>query len=361
MKILIITESFRIGGKERRLVELLKQFDIRNDIECKVVLLKNLIEFKEVFSFKNIPIIIFHRKIKKDPIVFIRLFSLIRQYKPEIIHSWGTMPSVYSFPLAKFFRIKFINAMIANVSCKPFSKTWFRAKITFPFSDVIVSNSYAGLRAYKVNQKKGFMIRNGYDFKRQDRILNPEDVLRSYAIHDKFIVGMIGVFHKRKDFGTFFSAAKEIIKEFEDIYFFAVGGGEDFITYKNKLTEDQKQKIIMPGYCENVESIIGIFDIAVLTSHSEGISNAIIEYMAQGKAVIATRNEGTEELITDGQTGILIDPYDVHELKSEIIRLYKNHDLRNELGVNAKKLIIQDFSIESMVNKTMGLYKSLVS
>ena len=78
------------------------------------------------------------RKCRKDPLIFFRIFKLCREVKPDIIHSWGAMPSIYSFPIASILGIKFINAMIRNAprKIKIFSKLWIISKITFPFSDI---------------------------------------------------------------------------------------------------------------------------------------------------------------------------------------------------------------------------------
>ena len=140
----------------------------------------------------------YYGRIKKDPLVFFRILKLARKFQPDIIHSWGSMPSIYTFLIAKLLRARFINAMITNARHKTYGPEWWRAKITFPFSDAIASNSYAGLREYGVSGKKGVVLYNGFAF---DRLLNleaPEAIRQEFALHTPYVVAMVGAFHPRK-------------------------------------------------------------------------------------------------------------------------------------------------------------------
>ena len=161
MNILMITDNLMKGGKERRIIELLRFFENEPDVRVQIIILRDKIDYPQIFELKKTKLIVLKRKIKKDPFIFSKIIKIVNDFKPQIIHSWGSMPSVYTFPLALFKRIVFINAMITNSKCRKYGSEWFRAKITFPFSDIILSNSTAGLRAYKASPKKGRVIYNG--------------------------------------------------------------------------------------------------------------------------------------------------------------------------------------------------------
>jgi glycosyltransferase involved in cell wall biosynthesis len=361
----MLTESFRLGGKERRITELLKKIELLDNIVCEVVILKNLIEYPDIYDLEKVKIRVISRRIKKDPTVFYKVYRIIKAFRPDIIHSWGPMPSMYVFPISRLLGIKLINNMVSNGYVKAFSKTWFRAKISFPFSDIIISNSKAGLSAYNVSSKMGRVIYNGFDF---DRLENLEDIQATrakYNVVGTFVVGMVAVFNKRKDFATFFSAAKKILLQYDDICFIAAGDGPDLEYYRNQIGSAFKDRIILPGLVHNIESLINLFDIGVLTTntklHQEGISNSILEYMASGKPVIATRGGGSCEIIRDKENGLLIEPFSENELIENIICLHNNPLKRNELGINAKNTVINYFSIEKMLENYLQLYDSLIS
>jgi glycosyltransferase involved in cell wall biosynthesis len=92
--------------------------------------------------------------------------------------------------------------------------------------------------------------------------------------------------------------------------------------------------------------------------HGEGISNSILEYMAMGKAVIASLGGGTNEIIENNVTGFLINPSSPQELSEKIEVLVNNIELRKTMGVAGKHRIEDHFSINSMVNKFIQVYKN---
>lgn len=356
MNVLIITENLGIGGAERRLVELLKAFDRYPDIMTHVVVLKNLVKFGDVYVLRNTKISVLTRKIKKDPTIYYRLLKICRQFQPDIIHGWGSMSAVYGFPLARFLRVPFINAMITNAECRKWSKSWWRARLTFPFSDVIQSNSCAGIQAYRVPQNKARVIHNGFDMKRITGLADPENVRTKFDIRTKYVVGMVGTFSEKKDYHTFFRVALDMVSRRNDITFMAVGDGVYFGKFNKMIKGDQRKKIILTGFQEDVESIINIFDIGVLTTYTEGISNAIMEYMALGKPVIATDGGGTSEIIIDKVTGFIIDHAAGEQLKEKIEYLVNNPGQTFVMGKKGQERIINEFSIEKMVNLILDLY-----
>ncbi|MCK5506316.1 MAG: glycosyltransferase, partial [Thermodesulfovibrionia bacterium] len=149
MKILFFIESLRSGGKERRLVELLKGLSKYENISMDLVLTRREIHYTDIFNL-NIKIHYIERKyLKKDPSLFFKFYRIARKFKPDIIHVWSSMSAVYAIPTAKLLNEKFINSSITYaLPVKRFSKLWLISKITFPLSDIIVANSKAGLRVH---------------------------------------------------------------------------------------------------------------------------------------------------------------------------------------------------------------------
>jgi glycosyltransferase involved in cell wall biosynthesis len=129
-----------------------------------------------------------------------------------------------------------------------------------------------------------------------------------------------------------------------------------------KIAPSYRNKIKLVGNQSNVESIINVSDICVLMTnykvHGEGISNSILEYMAMGKAVIASTGGGTNEIIENAKTGFLINPSSSQELSEKIGVLIDNIELRKTMGVAGKQRIEDYFSINSMVNKFIEVYKN---
>src|SRR5688572_14383781 len=94
-------------------------------------------------------------------------------------------------------------------------------------------------------------------------------------------------------------------------------------------------------------------------NHAEGISNALMEFMALGKPVIATNFGGSIELIESGISGYLIEAFDVDQLTEKIEYLLANDEVRKEIGKAAHDRIKMSFSIDSMVNSFYSEYIAL--
>lgn len=365
IKILHIVDSLRGGGKERQLIELLKSLDTSDEITNEVILLKNINQYPESKDLKNVRIHILERRIKKDPTIFFKIKKIVKSFNPQIIQSWGSMPSVYALPSVINSNRKFVNYAIQNGICFRYKREWVRSKITFPFSDIILANSYAGIEAYPTIPEKSDVIYNGVHLNRFFNIEKAEVIRARFNITTPYVIGMVGAFHPRKDYDTFLKAARDILNERRDICFLLIGDGINLEKCKEYAKDLPKENIKFLGRQNDVESIINIFDIGVLTTniriHREGISNSIIEYMAMGKPVIATQGGGTPEIIDKNINGFILKPEDEIGLKAKIYYLIENSKIRENFGVSAKRKIELGFSIDLMVNSFCNLYKELIS
>lgn len=364
-KILTIIDSFHAGGKERRLLELLKGLTARQ-VDCELIVLSKVVTYPELHDL-NIKIHFIERKFRQDPTVVAKIYKIVKQARPSIIQSWSSMTSVYIFPITKLLGIPFVNAIIADAPryVKPFSQPWIRRKLTFPFSDAIVGNSQAGLTAYRAPEGKSFVMYNGFDFKRTQNVVPREEMRHALNITTPKVVGMVGKFEARKDYHTYLKAAVRVIAERNDVTFVAVGDGRLLPECQRLVQGKGDDRILFTGHRKDVESIVNAFDIGVLTTnhkvHGEGISNSLMEYMVLGKPVIATQGGGTAELVSDGEVGFIIPPDHVEALVQKLLRLLDDSELAHRLGENGKKRIHEHFNLDRMTDEYIQLYRQLLS
>ncbi len=356
------------GGKERRLNELLKKLSSVPGIDFELVLMSKEIHYKNILE-SDIPIHFLIRSSKKDLSVFRKFYKICKNYRPDIIHCWNSMAAIYSIPAAKILGIKLINGMVVDTPVKRniINKSWLRARLTFPFSKMIIGNSHAGLEAYKAPANKSLCIYNGMDFTRFKTLKEPSQVLDEIfgkVSTGLFIVGMVAAFEDRKDYATLIKAAVTLVAENEIIRFILVGDGANFNEIKNSVPICFSNKIIFLGRRPDVESIGNIFDIGVLLTdtrfHGEGISNSIIEYMALGKPVIATRGGGTTEVVIDGINGFLIDPHNNEQLIEKIETLFTQRERGYEMGKVGHKMAVEKFDATVMSNHYIESYDKLI-
>jgi glycosyltransferase involved in cell wall biosynthesis len=348
----------------------MKAIKINTDIDFELVVMNKDIHYEIVHELA-IPIHLLIRSRKKDLSIFKQLFNLCKTIQPDIIHCWDSMTAIYSAPICKLLKIKLVNGMVTDtiVTRKLLSKSWLRARLTFPFSDVIIGNSLAGLRTYGAKRSKSVCIYNGFNFERIDNLVAPEQLRNEIlwkADEQLFIVGMVAAFEPRKDYTTLLHCAIKLCGEENNNYcFLLVGEGTMMVSLKKLVPEQLARKIIFLNRRSDVESLINIFDVAVLLTnsklHGEGISNSILEYMALAKPVIATAGGGTNELVIDNYNGFLIPVGNEQELTHKIKTLKKNKDLIEQLGENGRKTIMEKFNIKLMTNQYISLYKSLLN
>lgn len=119
------------------------------------------------------------------------------------------------------------------------------------------------------------------------------------------------------------------------------------------------EKIIWAGRQDTPQKFLAAADIGVSASHEEGFSNAVLEYMASGLAVLATNVGGTPEALPDGQGGILVNPRDHKAMAIELESLLTNADKRKRLGEAALSRVSQVFTIEKCVEQYNATYEKL--
>jgi glycosyltransferase involved in cell wall biosynthesis len=250
--------------------------------------------------------------------------------------------------------------MIVNAPVKPASEDYFRAKISFPFSDFIVSNSEAGLQVYDPPAHKARCIPNGFNFERLENLKDAADIREKLDIVTDYAIGMVGRLNNDKDYDAFVKAAVEILKQRKDVTFLAVGDGDLYDEIRNSIPAECKDFIRLTGQRDDVESIINILDIGVLFSNTylrEGISNVIMEYMALGKPVIATWGGGNNEIIADTLSGFLIPDNNIELIAEKIQFLLDHPQARKDMGEYGNQLVRSKFTIERMVKDYLDLYE----
>ncbi|QQS35532.1 MAG: glycosyltransferase [Ignavibacteriales bacterium] len=360
IKVLMFIDALVAGGKERRMIELLKGFEANENIECEVAVMHKKIHYEEIHSL-NVKIHFLLRKIKKDPLIFFRLAFLCIKIKPDIIHVWDPMTGFYASPVAFLLRIKLINAMITHASPAEYSGMKKRTKVFHFFSDVMLANSYAGLKVHNITSAKGRVIHNGFNFNRTAKLESIEKIKTQFGLNDKKVVGMVAAFSAFKDYKTFIKAANIVLEKRNDVLFVCVGDGPKLNECKSIVQKNNSDRIIFTGKQKNVENIVNVFDIGVLSTFNEGISNSIMEYMALSKPVVVTEGGGSSEIVAHNITGYLVKQGDEAEMAEKILFLLDNPEAAKEMGIKGRTKLEKEFNLSRMVNETFSVYTEVLS
>lgn len=364
MTILFLADNLGMGGKERRMLELIKSLSA--DPKNKIILLSITdqgVGFKYMYELP-ITILESNRKSKFSLQPFFIIRNAVKKYQPDIVHSWGSMCSFYCLPLLPFRRFRFINSVIADAPLHLpwYNKNYLRGRITFLFSDVVLSNSLAGIRSYDAPRKKTFCIYNGIDMNRFSNLIDPDLLKQELGIQPfRFIAGMVGNFHDRKDYFTFTAAAIRMAEQHRDACFLLIGEGYNRPAVEAMVPEHLKNNIRFLGKRKDVESLNQVLTVGVLCTnsdvHGEGVSNSIIEYMSLGKPVLATEGGGTNEVIEPGINGFLLKNKNAEDLLSRLLIMYENPETCKKMGEQALKTIHQKFMLDRMTREFIAVYR----
>jgi glycosyltransferase involved in cell wall biosynthesis len=362
MKVLHVIDCMRIGGAQRRLFQLLKGLQSSESIRNYLVLFSNEIDFVGLNELEVEIIIIRSQKLIGYK-SFKEFRKVVAQINPDIIHSWQLIPSFYTTLLSFAFKFRHLNAMINDSSHRRFfDKERLLTKTIIPFADIIVSNSKAGLAAYKVKRKRNvFVIYNGFDFERlgQRKDVSFDSFFKTPK-QDVTIIGMVARFDHAKDYPTVIEAICSLLDRGKKIKFIAVGDGSTLEECKSLVPLKYKDRFFFAGKRSDIDVIVPLFDIGVLSTFTEGISNSIMEYMAFKKPVVATDCPGNREIVIDGHTGLLVKSQDKNDWITKLSVLIENSEMQTLYGLNGFGRLQEHFHLDKMILQYSGLYSRLL-
>lgn len=178
----------------------------------------------------------------------------------------------------------------------------------------------------------------------------------------------VGLLAPYKGQDILIEAVKKLVDEGLDIELTIVGdvfGGQ--VEYRNELINrvaetGLKKNVVFEGFCENVDPYFEKSDIFVLPSgRPEGLGLVVLEAMARGRPVIATRGGGVNEIIRDEENGLLVEPGDYHALAAAIRRLNDDNDLARSLSEKGRATVVEKFSLEGMIENLTRIYRRALS
>jgi glycosyltransferase involved in cell wall biosynthesis len=356
LRVLTCIEALGVGGKERQAVELIKGLAQTPHVKCLVICLESDEFYLDELSNTGTPVEFVIRQTRWDVGVFRKLYSIVRHYKPHLIHTNGLMSSFYTLPIARLMRIPLINGSIRNAFSGG-GLRWSLEKLILKASDYRLANSYAGLRSRGLSEKhsNNVVIYNGFDFSRVERLTSDESPCRYGWDSRVKTVGMVAEFNRFKDYPTFIRAARKISRSRKDVVFVAVGDGKTLEASQELATGEEAIKFL--GKRKNIIPLVETFDIGVLSTFTEGLSNSIMEYMALRKPVVATDGGGTRELVVDRETGFLVPTENPDALAAKIDYLLDNPLIARRMGEAGEARLRREFSITRMVEETVKLYE----
>ena len=371
MKVLLLIRKLELGGAEVQLSYLAQGLVTRGH-QVTIVTFYPGGEIQEDLKKNGLEIVTLKKRSRWDwfrPVA--RFYRLVTRTHTDVVYSFLTGPNILAV-LAKMRirRVKVVwgvRASSPDAEIRPddllvslLSKISMR--LFFLVDRIIVNSDQA--REYLITNKipshKIALIQNGVDTERfgcwpQAR----EEYRREHKIpREVFLIGMIARLDPIKNYEMYIESASRILLTDPDYLFLIVGAGET--QYEKQLRSLVKRlgvsdKIVFCGAQKFVGKILNSLDVFVLTSKSEGFSNALAEALASGVPTIATTVGDNKTLLSDW--GIGIDSEDIGALVREIRRI-KKKKVSYERRTEAAQQFSDRFRIARMVDETLVCFKS---
>ncbi|MFI5103404.1 MAG: glycosyltransferase [Terriglobales bacterium] len=287
--------------------------------------------------------------------------------RPDVVHSrnWGAIEAVVAAKLARVPRIihsehgRDINTMNGD----PLRRRMFR-RFCYTLADEVFAVSRE-LREHYAAQvgvpvSKFGLIPNGVDTGRFQP--NPEVRTslreRLKIANDVVLAGTVGRLDPVKDHATFVEAAEQLVTSGARLHFVIVGGGPEHDALRSRIDSSPalRKRFILAGEAERPEDWLNAFDIFVLPSLSEGMSNTVLEAMATALPCVVTAVGANPDLVEDGHTGFLVEARDADTLADRMLELAADPQLRSTFGRRGRLKVETQFSLPRMIANYTRLY-----
>jgi len=296
-----------------------------------------------------------------------QLFRLLRRENIQILHSHLFHANLLGRIAGKMAGVPIIISTRHSVAIGGKGRELIN-RWTTGWSDVTIAVSEqvrdAEMRWTGLGPGRLVTIYNGIDTERF-RSLDPKeaDAFRhEFQIdQDAPLIGIIARFHREKGHSILIDASPGILDRFPKAKILLVGEGDTRAAIEEEVhTLGLSDSIMFAGIRQDIPRVLSALDLFVLPSLWEGMPIVILEAMAAGLPVVATRVGGIPEVVEDGVTGLLVPPRDPEALAEAIIALLQDRKRAEAMGRAGRKRVEKHFSAERMVHQTEALYEELI-
>ncbi|MFV1982135.1 MAG: glycosyltransferase [Thiohalomonadales bacterium] len=301
----------------------------------------------------------------------IRLKNFIKASNTDILQSYmfnpNLMASIISWLPGKKFKLITTRR---DTGYWHQSHHWWLYKVMNVVTDKIIAvSSEVRLQSIKnegVNPDKIITIYNGIDVEMYNADVVDRDSSRDkFSLNDNdFVIGLLAALRPEKRHDVFIRAAVQVIKKIPNAKFMIVGDGSKTVLKNIKHLLDKygvNEQFLLTGKLTDVISVLKAFDVSVLCSDTEGMSNTVLQSIAMAKATIVTNVGGNPEVIENKKNGLVFHAGDSDKLAQLIINLYQDHTLKNTLEVNAAATVVDKFNIVPIIESLQNVYIDILN
>lgn len=392
LKILHVVYSLEVGGLENGVVNLINRLDPERFTQLVCCLTRSG-KLAGRIERKGIEVLELGHAANSLRFPLLTLTRLFRRLAPHVVHTrgWGTVDAVFAAKLAgvplvihgehgrdwkdtegiqpRRNQIRRLVGLIVDryvVVCD-FFRRWLKDACKVRDDKIVhIPNGVDTARFYPLEsaisgQQSAISNKNSK--------LSPQSIELSTSLQALrkqlglptagILLGTVGRLDPVKDFSTLLRGFAGVRDRFADVSLAIVGDGP----LRSELTKLAGDLGVGPyvywlGERDDVPSLLRCFDLFVQTSLFEGMSNTILEAMATGLPVIATKTGGNGELVTSGETGDLIPVSSIQALAKALEKYLENPHLRQLHGLRSREKVLERFDLSLMASRYGALYEN---
>lgn len=360
--------AFQAGGMERGLLNLINYGD-RDRFHHVVLCLTEAGAFAKLLTSPSCTVIELHKKQGNDWRLPWLIAQKARQHMIDILHARG-WPAMVETIVGGW--LADVPAMVYTFHGKTFNelqgvsfkRRWIQRIMIRRYNRVMTLNrSMRSDLSAECLIPEAFIqiIANGVDL----NIFRPQQEKLSLRVafnlpKDRVIVGNVARLDPVKNHEVILRALSRVEKVLRP-FFLLVGDGSHRVALQRQIYElGLDSDVCLFGYSNHIPKLLNCMDFYVQASLYEGFSNTVLEALACGLPVLATKVGGTTDILTENKEGFFFQPTDDEMLASLFVLLVRDQELRCVLGEQARGRAAQYFPVQSMVHKYEAIYRDLV-
>ena len=314
----------------------------------------------------------------QDVMALAELWRLFRRLKPDIVHTHNPKPGLYGRVAARAAGVPGIVNTVHGLYASPEDPTARRALVyaleraasTCSGAELVQNpEDFRVLARLGVPRQKLVLLGNGVDLQRfrpatdeQDRRAAREDL---GVDADTVVVGTVARLVWQKGFHELFETAERLRDTLPNVVFVVVGGSDsdkaDAIRPEQLAAAARRGRIVFVGSRDEMEHVYPAFDLFVLPSYREGFPRSAMEAAACGLPVVATDIRGCRQVVSPGQTGLLVPLHDPVRLAAAIQELVSDPALRRDMGSAGRRKAEAEFDDRIVVTRSLEAYERVLA
>ncbi len=381
IKILQMIARLNVGGTALHVLTLTRTF---NNDKYDTLLLHGNVESNEEDMTKYEGMNVSQKEILpelgrsirplKDIVTLMKVIKVIRRERPDIVHTHTAKAGAVGRSAAAICRVPVIvhtyHGHVFSGYFSPLMSNVFRMidKFLARRSTRIITISklqkeeLSGLLGLKEGRVEVIPLGFGVEKFATCRECRAGEFRKLIGVPDEAkIVSIIGRITGIKNHTLFLEAAKLIAEKNDDAVFVIVGDGEDREKCERMAKEFAIEKrVIFTGWQEDIEKVYADTAVTVLTSINEGTPMCVIESLAAGVPVVATKVGGVADIFDDGEGGFIVEPGDAKAVAEAVLKLLYDETLCRKIGTAGQNRMIETYKEERMLNDMESLYEKLL-